>query len=366
MSGKMLLLDGSQAAEIRKNAKLSGRQLGEDDDEGIDRGPTMVASDQSDITRESPAVAKPIGDTIFNTTGWKRGKAYILCLAIFIGRTAALVLSSESDDRYSSSLLAGSTRAPLIADYLHTSILISLILCFALTVYSSAEIIGSPSKLYELLQKVPAIPGNAGGSLLTMRSREGLVFGVVNIIGNFGTVFLDQSYHQRGIASATKIATTSFIIGGLDWSPVPLLMASFLGTAIQPLPTLPPIASPTPTTAESMLPSIHIVQVLPSLHHPSPPPHPPTTLPQVYRPLALITAEDSLRVDHLPPLPQDFPLNYPRPPRRGQQKSPSGEEEDDGITTVVKRQCPLFWKTKGILSKNGEEGEVARNAPAPW
>ncbi|KAE8220752.1 hypothetical protein CF319_g5772 [Tilletia indica] len=138
--------------------------------------------------------------------------------------------------------LTGGMRATLIADYLHTAVLISLILCFAFTVYSSSDIIGSPAKLYELLQKVPAIPGNAGGSLLTMRSREGLVFGVVNIIGNFGTVFLDQSYHQRGIASATKTATTSFIMGGLAWTPVPLLMASSLGLAARALNGFPGMA----------------------------------------------------------------------------------------------------------------------------
>ncbi|KAK0555182.1 hypothetical protein OC846_001052 [Tilletia horrida] len=138
--------------------------------------------------------------------------------------------------------LTGGMRATLIADYLHTSVLIALILTFAFTVYGTSSQIGSPAKLYELLSKIPAVEGNAGGSLLTMRSREGLVFGVVNIIGNFGTVFLDQSYHQRGIASATKTATTSFIMGGLAWTPVPLLMASSLGLAARALTGQPGMA----------------------------------------------------------------------------------------------------------------------------
>ncbi|CAD6906933.1 unnamed protein product [Tilletia controversa] len=138
--------------------------------------------------------------------------------------------------------LTGGMRATLIADYLHTSVLIALILCFAFTVYASSDIIGSPDKLYELLSKAPAVAGNAGGSLLTMRSRPAIVFGVVNIIGNFGTVFLDQSYHQRGIASATETATTSFIMGGLAWTPVPLLMASSLGLAARALTGFPGMA----------------------------------------------------------------------------------------------------------------------------
>ena len=36
------------------------------------------------------------------------------------------------------------------------------------------------------------VPGNAHGSYLTMRSKNGLIFGVINIIGNFATVFNDQ------------------------------------------------------------------------------------------------------------------------------------------------------------------------------
>ncbi|KAE8217306.1 hypothetical protein CF319_g8578 [Tilletia indica] len=83
-------------------------------------------------------------------------------------------------------------RATIIADSSHfgQSVIISLVLCFACIVYSSSDIIGSPSKLYELLQKVPAIPGNADESLLTMQSTEGLTFGVVTVIGNFDTIFL--------------------------------------------------------------------------------------------------------------------------------------------------------------------------------
>ena len=38
------------------------------------------------------------------------------------------------------------------------------------------------------------VPGNAHGSYVTMRSKNGLIFGVINIIGNFATVFQDQAY----------------------------------------------------------------------------------------------------------------------------------------------------------------------------
>ncbi|CAD6889306.1 unnamed protein product [Tilletia controversa] len=96
--------NGAQAAEIRKIAEESGRNRNADDDEGIDKGPAIVACDQSAITGESLAVDKHIGDTVFYTTGCKRGKAYILCTDIakqtFVGRTAALVLGEDSEGHF--------------------------------------------------------------------------------------------------------------------------------------------------------------------------------------------------------------------------------------------------------------------------
>jgi hypothetical protein len=41
---------------------------------------------------------------------------------------------------------------------------------------------------------VQPVEDNKGGSYLTMFSKGGLIFGVINIIGNFGTVFVDQAY----------------------------------------------------------------------------------------------------------------------------------------------------------------------------
>ena len=38
------------------------------------------------------------------------------------------------------------------------------------------------------------VSGNQDGSYLTFFSSNGLTFGIINIIGNFGTVFCDQAY----------------------------------------------------------------------------------------------------------------------------------------------------------------------------
>jgi urea-proton symporter len=91
---------------------------------------------------------------------------------------------------------------------------------FVFTVYATSDKIGSPTKMHELLTAVSAVdpvPGNAKGSYLTMRSKNGLIFGVINIIGNFATVFQDQAYWQRAIASRPATTVKAYLLGGLAW-----------------------------------------------------------------------------------------------------------------------------------------------------
>ncbi|CAE8639555.1 unnamed protein product [Polarella glacialis] len=68
-------------------------------------------------------------------------------------------------------------------------------------------------------------------SFLTMGSPSGLLFGITNIVGNFGTVFVDQSYWQSAVAAKPKSAVKGFLIGGLVWFAVPFCMATTTGLA---------------------------------------------------------------------------------------------------------------------------------------
>ena len=61
------------------------------------------------------------------------------------------------------------------------------------------------------------VSGNVQGSYLTMRSTNGLIFGVINVIGNFATVFQDQAYWQRAIASKPASCVKAYLLGGLAW-----------------------------------------------------------------------------------------------------------------------------------------------------
>lgn len=61
------------------------------------------------------------------------------------------------------------------------------------------------------------VDGNEEGSYLTMLSREGFIFGIINIVGNFGTVFVDQSYWQSAIAAKPQSSHKGYLLGGMCW-----------------------------------------------------------------------------------------------------------------------------------------------------
>jgi len=97
--------------------------------------------------------------------------------------------------------------------------------------------------------KAHPVEGNAGGSYLTMRSHDGAIFFVINIIGNFGTVFLgkfpeefkkhalvtdtmlDNGYYNKAIAASPVHALPGYVFGGLAWFAVPFLCATTGGLA---------------------------------------------------------------------------------------------------------------------------------------
>ncbi|CDW97345.1 hypothetical protein, partial [Sporisorium scitamineum] len=90
---------------LRSTVVRDGREV-EIEARDLVPGDIVVIEDgkTSAITGESLAVDKHIGDTVFYTTGCKRGKAYVLATDIakqtFVGRTAALVLGGEGEGHF--------------------------------------------------------------------------------------------------------------------------------------------------------------------------------------------------------------------------------------------------------------------------
>lgn len=135
---------------------------------------------------------------------------------------------------------AGGLKATFIASYVHTGIIYIVLLIFVFMVYATHDDLGSPSVVYDWLTKVAApdihpVAFNLEGSYITMWSRNGLIFGIINIVGNFGTVFVDQSYWQSAIAAQPSATWKGYILGGLCWFAIPFTLATSMGLASRAL-----------------------------------------------------------------------------------------------------------------------------------
>ena len=72
-------------------------------------------------------------------------------------------------------------------------------------VYAGPSDLGSIDRVWERLtvaaEKNP-VGGNRSLSYLTMWSSPGLAFGAINVVGNFGTVFCDQTYWLQSLSES--------------------------------------------------------------------------------------------------------------------------------------------------------------------
>lgn len=128
----------------------------------------------------------------------------------------------------------GGLKATFLAEYMNTTFLFAVVLVFVTAVYFTNPQIGGISGMFEKLTSAAAlkpVEGNSVGSYLTLASTGALIFGIINIVGNFGTVFVDQAYWQRAIAAGTRSVFRGFLLGGLAWFAIPFSLATTLGLA---------------------------------------------------------------------------------------------------------------------------------------
>lgn len=154
-------------------------------------GGSAVASSLTGVPTAAGCFLLPVGVVLYTMFGG--GSLYL-----------------EPDLPHSNSRTSG-IKATFLTDYVHTLFILCILFLFGFSAYATNDIIGSPGRVYDLLmQKAQDHPveGNAGGSYLTMRSKEGVIFFVINIVGNFGTVFLDNG--QLRTHASNNFYLTSF------------------------------------------------------------------------------------------------------------------------------------------------------------
>eukprot|EP00592_Proboscia_alata_P012032 CAMPEP_0194393512 /NCGR_PEP_ID=MMETSP0174-20130528/123337_1 /TAXON_ID=216777 /ORGANISM="Proboscia alata, Strain PI-D3" /LENGTH=687 /DNA_ID=CAMNT_0039189203 /DNA_START=27 /DNA_END=2090 /DNA_ORIENTATION=+ len=191
----------------------------------------------------------------------------IVTSMLLLGGAATVEALTGMDYRLASFLIpwgvifytsVGGLHATFLASYIHTVIIFMVLITMILMVYIK---IYSTDQIYDFLDHTVTrtldecktiystdgtvegtfyepgkyacgeIDGNAEGSYLTMVSSGGLMFGIINIVGNFGTVFVDQSYWQSAIAAQPASAAKGYLLGGICWFAIPFSLATSLGLA---------------------------------------------------------------------------------------------------------------------------------------
>jgi len=136
--------------------------------------------------------------------------------------------------------LIGGLGATFYVSYFNTALIFMLIIMLMVEVFYNPfgheeNPFGDSESIFEFIAcwKSPdeSSMGNKGGSYLTFFSSGGLVFGIVNIVGNFGTVFCDQAYWQSSVAAKPLQGVWGFIAGGLCWFAIPFGLATTMGLA---------------------------------------------------------------------------------------------------------------------------------------
>ncbi|CAH1774641.1 unnamed protein product [Owenia fusiformis] len=128
----------------------------------------------------------------------------------------------------------GGLGATFYISYFNNVVTFVVMLLFMSRVYNNPDPhpdnpLGSIASLHRLLSCKIGPPENLDNSYLTMVSSKGFMFGIINIIGNFGAVFVDQSFWQSGVAAKPKQGVWGFLIGGLVWFAIPFVFATTMG-----------------------------------------------------------------------------------------------------------------------------------------
>jgi Na+/proline symporter len=143
--------------------------------------------------------------------------------------------------------------ATFLASYFQSAVMMigAVILCLVVY-FGSDAYVGSASRMHSMLEEVANIPldecvyganceypllacggveGNKDESYITILSHDALVFGIINVLSGFSSIYIDHSYWQSAIAARPASSYKGFLVGGVAWLAVPLSMGTALGLA---------------------------------------------------------------------------------------------------------------------------------------
>ncbi|KAH8649908.1 Sodium:solute symporter family-domain-containing protein [Xylariales sp. PMI_506] len=148
--------------------------------------------------------------------------------------------------------LFGGIKATFLTEWVHTVIIYVIMLASMFVMYATSDYVGSPGRMYDLLEAAVAIrpvDGNAGGEFLTLRSVQGGLVGLIFLGGGFSAT-VDSQLFQKAIAADPKSTVAGYLLGSLCWFTIPFCISTTFGLgaiALEHTPAWP--TYPTPLSA---------------------------------------------------------------------------------------------------------------------
>ncbi|KAG9697051.1 SSS family solute:Na+ symporter, partial [Aureobasidium melanogenum] len=133
----------------------------------------------------------------------------------------------------------GGLKATFITDYVHTAIALILLIYFSLSVLTN-EHIGGISGLYHKVKATnDYIKGNYMGSLLTMKSKPAVLFGLVLKLGNLALVLMDTAFWQKSFASEVESVVPAYDLVSVVILAVPWCTGTIIGLSARAIEKTP-------------------------------------------------------------------------------------------------------------------------------
>ena len=130
----------------------------------------------------------------------------------------------------------GGLKATFISDWIHTVIIYIILIVTMYTVYCTSSLIGSPSKMYDMLKDIQdAFPSTSGQSYLSFHDSEMLYLTWSVMLGGMSSVFGDPGYSQRAIASEARSVFQGYFMGAICWWIIPTALGTSAGLACRVL-----------------------------------------------------------------------------------------------------------------------------------
>ncbi|OTA60809.1 hypothetical protein K449DRAFT_415056 [Hypoxylon sp. EC38] len=143
----------------------------------------------------------------------------------------------------------GGLKATFLTDYLHTTVALVLIMYFTLKILTH-EAVGGLGGLYDKVMATAAenyIPGNFEGSLLTMKSKDAIIWGLILKFGNLALVVMDTAFWQKSFASEVSATVPGYNLAAVAIFGIPWGLGTVIGLtarAIHNTPIFPSYPAP--------------------------------------------------------------------------------------------------------------------------